>query len=123
MKKLILSLLVVAMTSIVMARHVDPATARHVAETYLAAHGMHNPTALVDVSSQTPYSLFYTFVAPDGGFALVSAGGHVLSSSIEAEKHPQMNLTFADGTIKVAPIKPKKVPSTSLAEQADLFER
>ena len=73
MKKFILSLLVVAMTSIVMARHVDPATARRVAETYLAAHGMHNPTALVDVSSQTPYSLFYTFVAPDGGFALVSA--------------------------------------------------
>ena len=55
------------------------------------------------------------------GFALVSSGGHVLSSSLEAEKHPQMNLTFADGTIKVAPVKLKKPPVNSPVTQADLF--
>ena len=55
------------------------------------------------------------------GFALVSAGGHVLSSINEAEKHIQMNLTFADGTLKVAPIKPKKAPSNAPSTQADLF--
>lgn len=57
------------------------------------------------------------------GFALVSAGGHVLSSVNEAEKHIQMNLTFADGTLKVAPIKPKKSPQISPSFQADLFEK
>ena len=61
------------------------------------------------------------------GFALVSAGGHVLSSVLEAERHPKMNLTFADGTMKVVPIRPKKgpfnAPSTSSSSQADLFEK
>ena len=57
------------------------------------------------------------------GFALVSAGGHVVSSVAEAEKHPQMNLTFADGIIKVTPTKPKKTPLTLSAEQADLFKK
>ena len=57
------------------------------------------------------------------GFALVSADGHVVSSAFEAEKHPQMNLTFADGTIKVASIKKQKSPLTLPAKQADLFEK
>ena len=56
------------------------------------------------------------------GFALVSADGHVLSSVEEAEKHTQMNLTFADGSMKVAPLKIKKTFSNSSAVQADLFE-
>ena len=57
------------------------------------------------------------------GFALVSFGGHVLSRADEAEKCPQMNLTFADGTIKVAPVRLKKSPATPLATQADLFQK
>ena len=56
------------------------------------------------------------------GFALVSSNGHVLSSITEAEKHSQMNLTFADGTMKVVPLKVKKVPSNTSNLQADLFE-
>ena len=57
------------------------------------------------------------------GFALVSSGGHVLSSVADAEKHSQMNLTFADGSIKVAPLKSKKVHEKPAAVQADLFEK
>lgn len=57
------------------------------------------------------------------GFALVSGGGHVLSSAFEAEKYPQMNLTFADGTMKVVPMKVKKSPLSPLPEQADLFQK
>ena len=57
------------------------------------------------------------------GFALVSGGGHVLSSAFEAEKYPQMNLTFADGTMKVVPMKVKKSSLSPLPEQADLFQK
>lgn len=57
------------------------------------------------------------------GFVLVSSNGHVLSSVGEAEKHPQMNLTFADGTIKVAPLRLKKSLITPPAAQADLFQK
>lgn len=57
------------------------------------------------------------------GFALVSAGGHVVSTIVEAQKHPKMNLTFADGTIKVVQIKPKKSPLSPSPEQADLFQK
>ena len=57
------------------------------------------------------------------GFALVSAGGHVVSTIAEAEKHPQMNLTFADGTIKVVPLRPKKSPLSPSPKQADLFQK
>lgn len=55
------------------AKPVPQDVALRVAQTYLAARGMHNTAALTDVSDQTPYRLIYTFVAPDGGFALVSA--------------------------------------------------
>ena len=57
------------------------------------------------------------------GFALVSAGGHVLSSVVEAEKHTQMNLTFADGSMKVSPLKMKKTFSNPSPAQADLFDK
>ncbi|MBR6232125.1 MAG: exodeoxyribonuclease VII large subunit, partial [Alphaproteobacteria bacterium] len=57
------------------------------------------------------------------GFALVSSGGHVLSSVSEAEKHAQMNLTFADGSMKVIPLKNKKEPEKPSVIQADLFEK
>ncbi len=57
------------------------------------------------------------------GFALVSAGGHVLSSVTEASTHAQMNLTFADGTLKVAPLKPKKALPNTPDFQADLFQK
>lgn len=56
------------------------------------------------------------------GFALVSSNGHVLSSVLEAEKHLQMNLTFADGSIKVVPLKAKKSPRERSLNQADLFQ-
>ncbi len=57
------------------------------------------------------------------GFALVSSKGHVLSSVSEAEKHIHMDLTFADGTIKVSPLKVKKSPAILSTVQADLFQK
>ena len=55
------------------ARPVDANKARTVAETYLRAMGMKNPSALVDVTAQTPFTEFYIFAAEEGGFILVSA--------------------------------------------------
>ena len=52
---------------------VDAAVARQVAGTYMTAMGMKNPSALVDVTSSTPFTEFYIFAAPGGGFVIVSA--------------------------------------------------
>ena len=73
MKKSIMLFAMLLATLVAMAKPVSKDEALRVAQTYLAARGMHNTAALVDVSSQTPYRLIYTFVAPGGGFALVSA--------------------------------------------------
>ena len=73
MKKSIMFFAVLLATLVAVAKPVTKEEALRVAQTYLAARGMHNTAALVDVSDQTPYRLIYTFVAPDGGFALVSA--------------------------------------------------
>ena len=66
------------LTMAAMARPVDPATARRVAEVYLQAQGMRNTAALVDVTSETPFTEFYIFAAPEGGFVLVSGDDCVI---------------------------------------------
>ena len=66
------------LTMAAMARPVDPATARRVAEVYLQAQGMRNTAALVDVTSETPFTEFYVFAAPEGGFVLVSGDDCVI---------------------------------------------
>ncbi|MCR4659370.1 MAG: C10 family peptidase [Bacteroidales bacterium] len=57
----------------VSAKPVDETTARRVAENCLRAYGMANPAALVNITAQTPFTEFYIFAAPQGGFAIVSA--------------------------------------------------
>ncbi|MGN0919800.1 MAG: hypothetical protein ACI4OR_03475 [Alphaproteobacteria bacterium] len=58
------------------------------------------------------------------GFALVSNNGHVLSSAQIAESFPVMDLTFSDGTLKVAPFKGKKTSDKAqMKPQADLFQK
>lgn len=72
MKKTVLFLLAMLVAAVVAARPVDSATARRVAEVYLQAQGMRNTAALVDVTAETPFTEFYLFAAPEGGFVLVS---------------------------------------------------
>ena len=57
------------------------------------------------------------------GFALVSSNGHILSSAAEAQARLQMNLTFADGSIKIAPVRTKKASEKRPLAQADLFQK
>ena len=60
------------------ARPVDAAKARAVAETWMRAKGMAKVSSLVDVTAQTPFTEFYVFAAPDGGFILVSGDDCVI---------------------------------------------
>lgn len=78
MKKTLFALLLTLLCASVFARPVDVATARRVADTYMAAMGMRNTSALVDVTAQTSFTEFYVFAAEDGGFILVSADDCVL---------------------------------------------
>ena len=55
-----------------MANPVSQDEARRVAQTWMQAQGMKNPAALQDITSQTPFTEFFVFAAPDGGFVLVS---------------------------------------------------
>lgn len=73
MKKTIFALLLMIICTSVIAKPVDVATARRVANTYMAAMGMKDTAALVDVTAQTPITEFYIFAAEEGGFVLVSA--------------------------------------------------
>ncbi len=73
MKKTIFALLLMIICTSVIAKPVDVATARRVADTYMAAMGMKDTAALVDVTAQTPFTEFYIFAAEEGGFVLVSA--------------------------------------------------
>lgn len=73
MKKNVVFLFLALLTMAGMAREVKSDVARQVAITYMRAQGMSSPTALADITSQTPFTEFYVFAAPEGGFVLVSA--------------------------------------------------
>ena len=72
MKKTILLLTLAMLGTVAEAKPVDATTARQVAQSYLAAQGMKNPAALVDITATTSYTEFYIFAASEGGFILVS---------------------------------------------------
>lgn len=71
MKKGLIMLLAAAVATMAAARPVDSAAARRVAERWMQAQGVR--VALADVTAETPFTAFYVFVAPEGGFVLVSA--------------------------------------------------
>ena len=72
MKKLFLFWVALSTVAVASATPVGEAVARRVAETYMSAMGMKNVTALQNVTAQTPFTEFYIFAAPEGGFVLVS---------------------------------------------------
>ncbi len=79
MKNVLLSMVAMLLfIGSVNAKPVDVGKARRVAETYMNAKGMKNVSALQNVTAQTPFSEFYVFVAPTGGFILVSADDCVM---------------------------------------------
>lgn len=78
MKKFWMVLTAMVLTMTALARPVDPAQARRVAEVYLQSRGMKHTAALVDMSGETPFSEFYVFAAPQGGFILVSGDDCVI---------------------------------------------
>ena len=104
MKRTLLALMSVLLTAMAMARPVDPVTARRVASVFLQAQGMRNTEALVDVTASTPFTAFYVFAAPDGGFALVSADdcalpllGYSATSRFECKDMPSHVRGWLDG--------------------------
>ena len=104
MKKFCMALAFAAATLAAMTRPLDPATARRVAEEYLRAQGMRNTAALVDVTAETPYTAFYVFAAPEGGFALVSGDdsavpvlAYSLTSRFETKDMPENVRWWLDG--------------------------
>ncbi len=79
-----------------MAKPVDVATARRVADTYMGAMGMRNTAALVDITAQTSFTEFYVFAAEEGGFVLVSGDdcvvpvlGYSTTSRFETKDMPE----------------------------------
>ena len=78
MKKLYLFVTFMVLALVALARPVDSATARRVAEVYLHARGMRNTADLVDVTQETPFMHFYVFAASEGGFVLVSGDDCVI---------------------------------------------
>ncbi|MBP5340846.1 MAG: C10 family peptidase [Bacteroidales bacterium] len=80
----------------VSAKPVDATRARRVAENYMQAKGMRNTSALADVTAQTPFTEFYVFAAPEGGFILVSGDdcavpvlGYSTTSRFETKDMPE----------------------------------
>ena len=70
-KKTVFALLMLALLPAV-ARQVEPAVARQVAENFMTANGAANVKSLVDITAETPFTAFYVFASPEGGFVLVS---------------------------------------------------
>ncbi len=88
----------------VSAKPVDETTARRVAENYLRAQGMTNTAALVNVTSETPFTEFYIFAAPQGGFAIVSADncvrpilGYSTGNRFETKHMPEHIVSWLKG--------------------------
>ena len=105
MRKRVLSFLLVALAwSGATAAPVSQATARCVAETWLQAMGMRDVKQLVDVTAQTPFTEFYVFAAPAGGFILVSGDdcaipvlGYSIDEHFETKDMPSNLLSFLSG--------------------------
>ncbi len=106
MKKRLLLLLagVLLLAGSAFARPVDANKARTVAETYLRAMGMKNTAGLVDVTAQTPFTEFYVFAAPEGGFIFVSGDdcvqpvlGYSVENRFNMKNMPQHVLSFLKG--------------------------
>ena len=90
--------------SSMMAAPVSQTMARRVAETWLQAMGMRDVKSLVDVTSQTPFTEFYVFAAPAGGFILVSGDdcatpvlGYSADEHFETRDMPSHVLGFLTG--------------------------
>ena len=104
MKKSILLVAVLLMSVVTMARPVDATTARRVAEVFLSAQGMRNTAMLVDVTAETPFTEFYVFSSPEGGFVLVSGDdcvipvlGYSTTSRFETQDIPDHILAWYEG--------------------------
>ena len=88
----------------VQAKPVDAGTARRVAETYLKAMGMKNTAELVNVTTLTPFTEFYVFAAPKGGFILISADdcvkpvlGYSTGNFFDAKNIPESVVEWLSG--------------------------
>ncbi len=56
------------------------------------------------------------------GFALIANGSKVITSALEAQKQPRLQVHFSDGTIKAIPLKNKeKNKKAIIQEQPDLW--
>ena len=96
MKRVYAILAMLLATMVAVAKPVNEAAARRVAQTWMHAMGMKNPAALHDVTPQTPFTEFYVFAAADGGFVLVSADdcvipvlGYSTTSKFETKSIPE----------------------------------
>ncbi len=96
MKRTLFVLMLTLLGATVFAKPVDVATARRVADSYMNAMGMKNTAAMVDITSQTPFTEFYVFAAEEGGFVLVSADdcvipvlGYSTTSRFETKDMPE----------------------------------
>ena len=101
MKRTIIFSLLLALSLVAMARPVSQDAARRVAQAWMQGQGMKNPAALQDITAQTPFTEFYLFAAPDGGFVIVSGDDcvrPVLAYSVETrfmvENMPQHVVGF-----------------------------
>ncbi len=97
-------LLIALACSSATASPVSQATARRVAETWLQAMGMRDVKSLVDVTSETPFTEFYVFAAPAGGFILVSGDdcaipvlGYSIDEHFKTKDMPSNVLSFLSG--------------------------
>ena len=104
MKRTIIFFVLLTLSLAGIARPVSQDVARRVAQTWLQAQGMKNPAALQDITAQTPFTEFYVFAAPEGGFALVSGDDcvkPVLAYSVNnrfvAEDMPANIRSFLEG--------------------------
>ena len=101
MKRTIIFSLLLALSLVAMARPVSQDAARRVAQAWMQGQGMKNPAALQDITAQTPFTEFYLFAAPGGGFVIVSGDDcvrPVLAYSVETrfmvENMPQHVVGF-----------------------------
>ena len=104
MKKIFLPIICLLLMGNVSAKPVDAITARRVADTYLRDRGMRNTAALVDVTAQTPFTEFYVFAAPEGGFILVSGDdcvtpvlGYSVTNRFETKDIPEHVMAWLQG--------------------------
>ena len=120
MKRTIIFFVLLALSLASMARPVSQDVARRVAQTWLQAQGMKNPAALQDITVQTPFTEFYVFAAPEGGFVLVSGDDcvkPVLAYSVEnrfvTENMPENIRTFLDAGIHACGVNGHATPTAN----------